>query len=196
MNPARSGPAVVAALVLATTGCQGDPEASAPSSSSSRAGSAATPGASTCIAAELDGTSVQLTVPEGFSDASEEQLLQHYWTRSPADGEGSFDVVALDPVDSEASDADVISRAMTGTTGGDDDGAPDFERAQREAGEPGTTQVEWTAPERVGDGRHRGLVRLETVDGVRFTVSLLASPSEYAGLRSAVLDSVRPGECS
>lgn len=168
-------------------GCQQDPEP-APEP---EANVAVEP---TCVSAQVDGTSFEVTIPSGFTDASDGEVFDQFWTRP--DDAGSFTVVGLDGYERNATDADVVRRAMTLITGGTDNTTPGFKAADRRVRERGLTEVSWTAPNRVGDGRHQVNVSLAKVGDARFTVALVASPDEFDELRRTVLPTAREGDCS
>lgn len=148
----------------------------------------------TCVSVQVDGTSFEVTIPSGFTDASDGEVFDEFWTRP--DDDGSFTVVGLDGYERDANDTGVVRRAMTLITGGMDNTTPGFKAADQQVRDRGLTEVTWTAPNRVGDGQHQVNVSLAKVGDARFTLGLVATPDEFDELRRTVLPTAREGNCS
>lgn len=181
--------AVVSGLVGCDGGDGGDDATPTPSTTGSAS-------SSTCVTAGSERDSMQLTVPAGFADRSEDSILDASWARQASDGTGSPDVVGLDAYSRDASDQAVVQRAMAAAPEPPDSGVPAYDKAVDRVEREQLSEATWTAPNRGDPGEHTGYVALRREGDTRFTVTIVASTDTFEALKSEVLDTVQPGDCA
>lgn len=193
MSVSRSTAGLLAAMVISSgfAGCDGDDDASpAPAEDESPTA------ASTCVTAGSDSDAMQLMMPSGFVDGSDDSILDAFWARPAIDGTGSPDVVGLDAYDRETPDHAVLQRAMAAGPVPPDSGVANYDNAVERVAREHLTEVSWTAPNRDGSGSHTGYVALEHQGETRFTVTIVASTNTFKTLKSEVLSTLAPGDCT